>query len=78
MSIQKHKGDEMKVMRINGNKVGVNLSIPAHIYFSGGVEYFARVVVANCQGDKQFAIQQLRKIAMLNNVKLIINNKEIF
>ena len=67
----------MKIIRISGNKSGVSLGVPANIYFNGGVEYFARVAVGNYDGDKNFAIAQLKKIAIKNNAKLIINNKEI-
>jgi len=66
-----------KIIKINGNKAGVNLSIPANIYFNGGIEYFARVVVDNCDGNKDFAMAQLKRIAIKNNAKLIINNKEV-
>ncbi len=70
----------MKIIKINGNRAGVNLSIPAKIYFQGGVEYFARVAVGNIPVDeklKNFALNKLKKIAKKHNVIVIINGKEL-
>jgi len=67
-----------KTIKITGNRAGVNLSIPADIYFEGGAEFFARIVVGNIEADKKlrtFALNRLKNYAKKHNAILIINGK---
>jgi len=67
----------MKPFVIKGDKRGVRLSIPQKIWAMGGAEFFARTAVGNIEGNKEFAIKQLKKMAEKHGTFVIINRKTL-
>jgi len=65
----------MKIAKINGSKAGICLSMPAKMFYYPGAEYFARIVVGNVEGDKEFALKRLKKLAAQHGCRLIINGR---